>query len=104
MTFISTVRTTSAVAAAEVGAGLGERLGVDVGEDDAGAFAQQPLGGGWPMPPAPPVTSAIAAGEALRLRHALELGLFEQPVFDVEGFLLGQAAIVDDASRRRASR
>ena len=36
-----------------------------------------------------------AAGEALRLRHALELGLLEQPVLDVEGFLLGQA---DDRS------
>ena len=43
-----------------------------------------------PMPPAPPVTKADAAREALRLRHALQLGFLEQPVFDVEGFLLGQ--------------
>ena len=36
------------------------------------------------------------AGERLRLRHALQLGLFEQPVLDVEGLLLGQADIGRD--------
>ena len=41
-------------------------------------------------PPAPPVTKAIRAGEALRLRHPLQLRLLEQPVFDVERFLLRQ--------------
>ena len=30
-----------------------------------------------------------AAGEGFRLRHALELGLFQQPIFDIERFLLG---------------
>ena len=44
-----------------------------------------------PMPPAPPVTRATRPGEALGLRHALQLGFFEQPVFDVEGLLLRQA-------------
>ena len=44
-----------------------------------------------PMPPAPPVTSATRPASALRLRHALELGLLEQPVFDIERFLLRQA-------------
>ena len=34
-----------------------------------------------------------AAGQALGLGHALQLGFFEQPVLDVEGFLLGQADI-----------
>ena len=49
------------------------------------------------MPPAPPVMKRDAAGERLRLRHALELGLFEQPVFDVERLLLGEADIAADA-------
>ena len=47
-----------------------------------------------PMPPAPPVTKRDLAGEAFRLRHALQLRLLEQPVFDVEGFLLRQAEII----------
>ena len=60
---------------------------------------EQPVAVARPMPPAPPVTSAILAGEALRLRHALKLRLFEQPVFDVEGFLLLQPEIVGDSRR-----
>ena len=36
------------------------------------------------------------AGQALRLRHALQLRLLEQPVLDVEGLLLGQAAVLGD--------
>ena len=43
------------------------------------------------MPPAPPVTSAILPASDFGLGMRCELGLFEQPVFDVEGFLLGQA-------------
>ena len=61
VTFISTARTTSLPwRAAKLGGGLGERAGVDVGQHDAGA-----LGAGSrsavaaPMPPAPPVTSAM---------------------------------------------
>ena len=50
-----------------------------------------------PMPPAPPVISATRPASGFRLRHALQLGFFEIPVFDVEGFLLGQAAIVGNA-------
>ena len=43
-----------------------------------------------PMPPAPPVTSATLPASGFGLRHALELCLLQQPVFDVEGFLLGR--------------
>ena len=40
-----------------------------------------------PMPDAAPVTNAMRPWLRLRLRHALELGLFERPVLDAE--LLG---------------
>ncbi len=49
------------------------------------------------MPPAPPVSDA--AREALRLGHALQLRFFQQPVFDVERFLLRQADVFVDAVR-----
>ena len=85
--------------------GRSQRGLVDIGEHHAGAFAQQPRRA---------VALADAAGAAgdqrdlagqrFRLGHARQLGLFEQPVFDVEGFLLGQAAIGRRPSRRRASR
>ena len=32
-------------------------------------------------------------------RHALELGFFQQPVFDIESFLLGQGDITPDRLR-----
>jgi hypothetical protein len=43
-----------------------------------------------------------AALQGLGLRHALQLCLFQQPVFDVEGLLLRQAP--DTATRRLAPR
>ena len=50
-----------------------------------------------PMPPAPPVMSADPAFERLGLRQPLQLGLFEQPVLDVEGLLLGDRHVLVDA-------
>ncbi len=49
-----------------------------------------------PIPPAAPVTSAILRRPALGLRHPLQLGFFERPVFDVEGFTLVEAEIAAD--------
>ncbi len=49
-----------------------------------------------PIPPAPPVTSAILPDHFLGRGHPLQLGFFEQPVFDIEGFLLIQRDIVAD--------
>src|SRR5690349_7346353 len=51
-----------------------------------------------PMPPAPPVIRATRPASGLG-RHALQLGLFEQPVLDVEGFLFGKAAVGGHAGR-----
>ena len=48
-----------------------------------------------PMPEPPPVTSATRAGQRLRLRHPLQLGLLQRPVLDAE--LL---ALVDRRVRR----
>lgn len=45
------------------------------------------------MPPVPPVTSAIPAGQRLGLRHPLQLRFLELPVLDVERLLLGKAAV-----------
>jgi hypothetical protein len=89
------------VAAGEHGLGLGQRARVDVGEHDAGALAQQALGGGRADAPCPAGDERDAAGEALRLRHALELRLLQQPVFDVEGLLLREAAVLETAEAPR---
>ena len=77
----------------KIGAGAFERLGVDVGQHHAGAFAQQFRRDGAADAAGAAGHEADPAREALRLRHALQLGLFEQPIFDVEGFLFGQAHI-----------
>ena len=72
---------------------------VDVGEHDAGAFAHQPRRDRRADAAGAAGDQRDAAGERLRLRHALQLGLLEQPVFDVERLLLRQADVVADARR-----
>ena len=49
-----------------------------------------------PMPPAPPVISAMRPSSDFGLGHALQLGFFQRPVFDAERFLLRQSDIAAD--------
>ncbi len=79
--------------ARELGHGAVERGLVDVGEDDAGAFAQEPDGRRLADAAGAAGDERDLAGQRLGLGHALQLGFLEEPVFDVEGFLLGQALI-----------
>ncbi len=81
-------------------AALKRRL-VDIGKHHAGALAHQTRSRRAADAAGAAGDEGNAAGQALRLRHALQLGLFEQPIFDVEGFLLRQALIFGD--RRRAA-
>ena len=80
-----------------------ERRLVDIGEHDAGAFGEKLVRDGRADAAGAAGDERDAAGKALGLRHALELRFLEQPVFDVEGLLLGQADIVCRRRRRRAS-
>jgi hypothetical protein len=77
-------------------AGMAERFLVDIGQHHAGAFAQQPVGRRPSDAAGAAGDERDAAGQRLRLGHALQLGFFELPVLDVEGFLLRQADIVSD--------
>ena len=70
---------------------------VDIGQHDAGAFVEQSQRRRAADAAGAAGDIGDAAGERLRLGHALQLGLFEQPIFDVERFLLGQADIGADA-------
>ena len=70
---------------------------VDVGQHHAGAFAHQSRRRRSADAAGTAGDIGDAAGQRFRLRHALQLGLFEQPIFDVEGFLLRQADIGADA-------
>ncbi len=79
--------------------GLRQRRLVDIGQHDAGAFAQQPRGDGAADAAGAAGDQRDAAGQRFRLRHALQLRFFQQPVFDVEGFLLRQADIGIDQRR-----
>ena len=89
---------------AEVGDGRIEALGVDVGEHDAGAFAHEPSRDRLPDAARAAGHQRDAPGERFRLRHALKLGLLEQPILDIERFLLRKPDIAADARRRHASR
>src|SRR3954453_23700017 len=63
----------------------GLRLGpVEVGDDDAGALAGQPLRDRLPDAAGRAGDQGHARGERLGLRHALELGLLQRPVLDAE--------------------
>ena len=84
---------------AEVGDGRVQALGVDVGEHDACPFAHQPSRDRLPDAACAPCHQRDAPSERFRLRHALELGLFQQPIFDIERFLLGKPDIAADAGR-----
>jgi hypothetical protein len=84
---------------AEFGAALVEGGLIDIGEHDAGAFRHQPAGDGAADAAGPARHQGDAPGEVLGLGHALELCFFQQPIFDVEGLLFGQADIVVDTGR-----
>ena len=73
---------------AELSDGGVQALGVDVGEHDAGAFAHEPSCDRLPDAACAPCHQRDAPGERFRLRHALKLRLFQQPIFDIERFLL----------------
>ena len=88
----------------ELGFGGRERFAIDVAEHHASAFVHEPPRGGEADATGTAGDQRDAPGQRLRLRHALQLGFFEIPVLDVEGFLLGQAAVVSKRWRRRASR
>ena len=78
---------------------LGEGIAIDVAEHHAGAFVHEPPRGRKADAAGAAGDQRDAAGQGFRLRHALQLGFFEIPVLDVEGFLLGQAAIGGNAGR-----
>ena len=84
---------------AEVGDGRIQALGVDVGEHDAGAFAHEPRRDRLPDAARAAGHQRDAPGERFRLRHALKLGLFQQPIFDIERFLLRKPHVLADAGR-----
>jgi len=73
---------------AKVGDGRVQAFGVDVREHDAGAFAHQPRRDRSPDAACASRHQRDASSERFWLGHALELGLFQKPIFDVERFLL----------------
>ena len=82
---------------AEVGNRRIQALGVDVGEHDASALAHKPSCDRLSDSARAAGHQRDAPGERFRLRQALKLGLFEQPIFDIEGFLLLKSDIAADA-------
>ena len=84
---------------AEVSDGGVQALGVDVGEHDACPLAHEPSRDRLPDAARAAGHQRDAAGERFRLRHALKLGLFQQPIFDIERFLLRKPHVLADARR-----
>ncbi|MNK91836.1 hypothetical protein D3C87_1119510 [compost metagenome] len=84
----------SAVTLGEIALGRIQRRFVNIGEHHAGALARQAFGGCTADAAGATGDKSHATGKALRLRHALQLCLFQQPIFDIKGFLLGKALIV----------
>ena len=74
-----------------------ERALVDVGDDDAGALAHHPRRRRAADAAGAAGDQRDAPSERLGLWHTLQLGFLEQPIFDVERFLLGEAHISADA-------
>ena len=72
------------VGAAELGGRRGGLVDVEVGDDDARAVGGEPGGDGLADAAGGAGDERDAAGVALRLREALELGLLERPVLDAE--------------------
>ena len=81
----------------EVGDGRIEALGVDVGEHGAGALAHEARGDRLPDAAGAARHQRDPPGERFRLRQALKLRLFEQPIFDIERLLLRKPDIAADA-------
>ncbi len=70
-----------------------ERRLIDIGQHHAGTLADQTCRRCATDAAGAAGDEGNLARKALRLRHALQLGFFEQPVLDVEGFLFRQALI-----------
>src|SRR6266478_1772557 len=87
-----------AVAPRQVGHRLLQGAGVHVRQGDAGPLRQEPQRGGTADAAGAAGDEGDAAGQAPGLRHALQLGLLEQPVLDVERLLLGQAHVPIDGA------
>ena len=78
---------------------LGRGLGgfdVLVDADDMGAFLDEAVGGFLTNTRASTDDDDDLTGEFLLGRHALEFGFFEEPILDIEGFLLRQGDILVD--------
>ena len=98
VTSSATPRTTSLPKVlAKLATASSSALLVDVGEHDAGALAHHPRRRRAADAAGAAGDQRDAPGERLGLRHALQLGFLEQPIFDVERFLLGEADISADA-------
>src|SRR5947209_8120714 len=76
-----------AVAPRQVGHRVLQGAGVHVRQRDAGALRQEPQRSGTADATSAAGDEGDAAGQAPGLRHALQLGLLEQPVLDVERLL-----------------
>src|SRR4029077_12366607 len=84
------------------GCGIG-RFTVQIDAHDVSAFIDEPMGSFLPDAAARPDDDDNLAGEFLLRRHSSQLGLFEQPVFDVEGFLFAATRYIHRLLPRRAS-
>ncbi len=79
--------------AGKFGLGGFKRRFVKIGEHHAGTFAQKARRRGLADAAGAASDQGHPARKRFGFRHALQLGFFEKPVFDVEGFLLRQALI-----------
>ena len=87
--------------AADLAATACGRLGVEVGDHDAGALGGEPLGDRLADAGPGAGDERDPAGERLGLGHPLELGLLERPVLDAELLASSIGAYVETASAPR---
>ena len=85
-----------AVGGGQFGGNAGQRRLVDVCQHHAGAFRQQPSRDRLANATGAAGDQRHLADHRLGLRGALQLGFLEQPVFDVERLLFGQADVFVD--------
>jgi hypothetical protein len=78
-----------------------QRFSVDIGQHDACALLQHLPGHRLANAARAAGHQSNTAGQAFRLGHALQFCFFQQPIFDVEGFLLRQADIAIHAAAPR---
>ena len=72
-------------------------FGVHVVQDDASAFFHKLFGNGLANTTGTASDQSDATTEGLGFGHALELGFFKQPVFDVECFLTRQGSVLTNS-------